>query len=338
MSPFTSNFDGEDANGIVEKHPHISVMLREVMDAIQPMQGGLYLDVTLGWGGHSEALLEAGGHVVGCDQDPAALAAASDRLARFGDRFRPIKASFSELLSILSQQNLGPFHGIVADLGVSSPQLDQASRGMSFRMEGPLDMRMDPTRGETAAELIRRVSVEELANIFYYFGEERRSRSIARCVKQSDDRGELVTTLDLRRAIIRAVGPSRTGGVDPATRSFQGLRIAVNRELDEIEGLLFEAPRMLVPGGILSVISFHSLEDRLVKHALKDLVCWEVLSKKPIYAGEEELVQNPRSRSAKLRSARLITTPLTTARLLEESPSSSSRLRARLRQGIEGDE
>lgn len=317
---------------------HVSVMLREVIDAIAPRLDGLYLDVTLGWGGHSEALLEAGGRVVGCDRDPAALAAASERLARFGDRFRPIKSSFSRLPSVLSELGLGPFDGLVADLGVSSPQLDQASRGMSFRAEGPLDMRMDPTQGETAAELIQRVSADDLADIFFYFGEERRARRIARCVKQAAERGELETTLDLRRAVVRAVGPQRVGGVDPATRSFQGLRIAVNEELDEIDKLLSQAPLLLRTGAIMSVISFHSLEDRPVKRAFLDRACWEPLTKKPVCPSEEECVLNPRARSAKLRSARLITTPLTTARLLDESPSSSSRLRARLRQGTEGGE
>jgi 16S rRNA (cytosine1402-N4)-methyltransferase len=317
--------------------PHISVMLREVTGALCPRAGGLYLDVTLGWGGHSEALLEAGARVVGCDRDPAALSAASARLARFGDRFRPVKACFSELPATLRELNLGLFDGLVADLGVSSPQLDEPLRGMSFRSEGPLDMRMDPTRGETAAELIHRLSADDLADIFFYFGEERRARRIARCVKQADERGELHTTLDLRRAVVRAVGPQRVGGVDPATRSFQGLRIAVNRELDEIEALLSQAPLLLNAGAIMSVISFHSLEDRLVKRAFLDRACWEPLTKKPLPPSEEECVANPRARSAKLRSARLITTPITTARLLDEPPSSSGRLRARLRQSEGGE-
>jgi len=315
---------------------HVSVMLREVMEAIAPRPGGLYLDVTLGWGGHSEALLSAGARVVGCDRDPAALAAASERLARFGDQFRPVKASFSELGEALA--GLGPFDGMVADLGVSSPQIDVADRGMSFRAEGPLDMRMDPTKGETAAELIERLSADDLADVLFYLGEERRARRIARCVKQADERGELKTTLDLRRAVVRAVGPQRVGGVDPATRSFQGIRIAVNRELDEIESLMAQAPRFLGAGAVMSVISFHSLEDRIIKRALLDRACWEPLTKKPLCPTDEECVLNPRSRSAKLRSARLVTTPLTTARLMDDSPSSSSRLRARLRQGAEGDE
>jgi 16S rRNA (cytosine1402-N4)-methyltransferase len=317
---------------------HVSVLLREVVEAIAPRPGGLYLDVTLGWGGHSEALLEAGARVVGCDRDPAALEAAGARLARFGDRFRPVKACFSELPAVLGGLGLGLFDGLVADLGVSSPQLDEPGRGMSFRAEGPLDMRMDPTRGETAAEMIRRLSADDLADIFFYLGEERRARRIARCVKQADERGELETTLDLRRAVVRAVGPQRVGGVDPATRSFQGLRIAVNRELDEIESLLTHAPLLLQAGAVASVISFHSLEDRLVKRAFLDRACWEPLTKKPLVPGDEECVANPRARSAKLRSARLITTPTTTARILDESPSSSSRLRARLRQGAEGGE
>src|SRR5262249_29856117 len=157
--------------------------------------------------------------------------------------------------------------GIVADLGVSSPQLDDPSRGMSFRAEGPLDMRMGDTEGETALELIGRLSSDELADIIYHFGDERRSRRIARCVHQADKAGELKTTLDLRRGVVRAVGPARVGGVDPATRTFQALRIAVNHEMDELGALLHVAPRVLLPGAPLAIISFHSLEDRLVKRA-----------------------------------------------------------------------
>ncbi|RYE90279.1 MAG: 16S rRNA (cytosine(1402)-N(4))-methyltransferase RsmH [Myxococcales bacterium] len=315
---------------------HVTVLRNEVVEALSPRQGGLYLDVTLGGGGHSEALLEAGARVVGCDRDPAALAAASERLAVFGDRFQAVKSTFSELTLTLGA--LGPFDGVVADLGVSSPQLDDPSRGMSFRSEGPLDMRMDPTRGETVGEMISRLSADDLADVLYYLGDERRSRRIARCVKQADDRGELQTTLDLRRAVVRAVGPQRVGGVDPATRSFQALRIAVNRELDELETLLVAIPSLLGVGAVASLISFHSLEDRIVKRAFQERSCWEPLTKKPLTPTDEECVANPRSRSAKLRSARLMTTPMTTARLLDEAPSSSNRIRVKIRAGAEGDE
>jgi len=175
---------------------------------------------------------------------------------------------------------------------------------MSFRSEGPLDMRMDSSSGETALDLIDRLDDDELADVIYKYGEERRSRRVARCIKQARAAGDLATTLDLRRAVVRAVGPARHGGVDPATRTFQALRIAVNGELDELSRLLDAAPRVVAPGGVLAVISFHSLEDRLVKRALRERATWQPLTKKPIVPGDEETADNPRSRSAKLRAAR----------------------------------
>jgi 16S rRNA (cytosine1402-N4)-methyltransferase len=186
---------------------------------------------------------------------------------------------------------------------LSSQQLADAERGMSFRSSGPLDMRMDPTRGETALELIERLSQDELANVIYELGEERRSRRVARCIKQAFEAGELKDTLELRRAVVRAVGPRRLGGVDPATRTFQALRIAVNGELDQLVSLLGVAKSLLAPGGIAAIISFHSLEDRLVKRAFLDRSSWHRLNKKPVLAGETELAENPRARSAKLRAA-----------------------------------
>jgi 16S rRNA (cytosine1402-N4)-methyltransferase len=177
---------------------------------------------------------------------------------------------------------------------------------MSFRAEGPLDMRMDPTHGETALDLIDRLDDDELADLVYRFGEERRSRRIARCIKQARDAGELATTLDLRRAVVRAVGPARIGGVDPATRTFQALRIAVNGELDELAALLALAPRVVRPGGVVAILSFHSLEDRLAKRALRDRALWQPLSKKPLVPSDEEIADNPRARSAKLRAARRV--------------------------------
>jgi 16S rRNA (cytosine1402-N4)-methyltransferase len=186
---------------------------------------------------------------------------------------------------------------------VSSPQVDDPSRGMSFRTEGPLDMRMGDLGGETALELIERLDGDELANIIYQYGDERRSRRIARCIMQALGAGELRTTLDLRRAVVRAVGPARIGGVDPATRTFQALRIAVNRELDELSALLANAPGLLAPGGALAIISFHSLEDRLVKRAFLDRAVWQRRTVKPLVPDRAETEQNPRSRSAKLRAA-----------------------------------
>lgn len=285
---------------------HVTVMRDEVVAALSPRAGGVYLDVTVGGGGHSAALLEAsaGARVIAFDRDPAAIEAATDRLRPFAARATLVRARFSEVAAALQALNVSYVDGLVADLGVSSPQLDHAERGMSFRKEGPLDMRMDPTEGETALELIERMSQEELANVIFQLGEERRSRRVARCVKQAAEAGELCSTTDLRRAVLRATGPRRVGGIDPATRTFQALRLAVNRELDELARLLEVAPRLLRPGGVAVFISFHSLEDRLVKRAFQQGALWERLAKKPRVASSTEQEENPRSRSAKLRAAR----------------------------------
>jgi 16S rRNA (cytosine1402-N4)-methyltransferase len=287
---------------------HTSVMLEQVLDAIAPRAGGVYLDVTVGGAGHSQALLERsqGARLIAFDRDPSAVRTAEERLARFGARATVVHASFSEIEEYLVSERIEGVDGIIADLGVSSPQLDEAERGMSFRFEGPLDMRMDPTSGETALEAIERLSQDELADAIYHYGEEHRSRRVARCVKQALEAGELNTTLDLRRAVVRAVGPRRQHGMDPATRTFQALRILVNRELDELEALLGAAPQLVKPGGVAAVMSFHSLEDRLVKRAFAERATWERLSKKPLTADQVELASNPRARSAKLRAARRI--------------------------------
>jgi len=210
---------------------------------------------------------------------------------------------WGELAEQLDGLGVGHVDGVVADLGVSSPQLENAERGMSFRREGPIDMRMDPEVGETALDLIARSSDDELANVIYQFGDERRSRRIARSLKRALASGELRTTLDLRRAIVRAVGPDRVGGVDPATRTFQALRIAVNDELEHLRGLLASLGAVVDEGGVVAIVSFHSLEDRLVKRALVAPE-WLPLSKKPIVPTDEECAQNSRARSAKLRAAR----------------------------------
>lgn len=287
-------------------YSHVTVMRDEAASALAPVDGGVYLDLTLGGGGHSEAILAScpGARVFGFDRDPAALAAASARLAPFGERFTAAKATFSEAAAVLAGLGITAVDGLLADLGVSSPQIDDPQRGMSFRTEGPLDMRMDPTSGETAEELIARLEVDELADVIFYYGDERRSRRIARCVKQASDGGELTSTLALRKAVVRAVGPARIGGVDPATRTFQALRIAVNRELDELTTLLELAPTLVKVGGILAIISFHSLEDRKVKVATKDRAIWAPLTKKPQIPTDAETAENPRARSAKLRAAR----------------------------------
>jgi 16S rRNA (cytosine1402-N4)-methyltransferase len=271
---------------------------------LAPRAGGLYVDATVGGGGHAEAILEVPGtHVVGLDRDAGALALASARLSRFGDRVRLLHGRFGDLLEHLASIDVAQVDGLVADVGLSSVQLDDAARGMSFRAEGPLDMRMDRSAGETALDLIDRLDDDALADVIYRYGEERRSRRVARCIKQALAAGDLHTTLDLRRAVVRAVGPARHGGVDPATRTFQALRIAVNGELDELERLLAAAALAVAPGGVLAVISFHSLEDRLVKRAVRDRATWRPITKKPIVPSDEETTDNPRARSAKLRAA-----------------------------------
>jgi 16S rRNA (cytosine1402-N4)-methyltransferase len=294
----------------VKRFEHTTVMRGEVVRAIAPRAGEVYVDVTLGAGGHTVALLEAEpkARIVGIDRDPIAIAAAEERLAPVADRVALAHATFSQLREKLDALGIPSVDGVVADLGVSSPQLDDAARGMSFRREGPIDMRMDPENGETALELIARLDDDELADVVYRYGEERRSRRIARSIKKALAAGELRTTLDLRRAVVRAVGPARVGGLDPATRTFQALRIAVNRELEQLELLLASLPHIVAEGGVAAIIAFHSLEDRLVKRAFAG-GDWAPLTKKPQVASDEECAQNARARSAKLRTARRVAHP-----------------------------
>jgi 16S rRNA (cytosine1402-N4)-methyltransferase len=298
--------DDFDEVSDVKRFEHTTVMRDEVVRALAPRPAGIYVDATLGAGGHTVALLEAEpkARIVGIDRDPAAIQVAGERLAPVADRLTLVHSTFAGIRAALDTLGIDRIDGLVADLGVSSPQLDDAERGMSFRREGPIDMRMG-TEGETALEMIDRLSDEELANVIYEYGDERRSRRIARSIKKMLAAGELRTTLDLRRAVVRAVGPARIGGVDPATRTFQALRIGVNRELEELEGILAALPDVMAEGGVASFISFHSLEDRLVKRAFAGGP-WGLLSKKPTTPTDEECAQNPRARSAKLRAARWI--------------------------------
>lgn len=285
---------------------HRTVLLRETLDALEPRDGGVYADATLGGGGHAEAILERSsptGRLLGLDRDPAALAAARARLSRFGARATLVHGEFAHLARLLAEAGAPRVDGLVADLGVSSPQLDDAARGFSFREDGPLDMRMDPSGGSTAAELVARLDAEELADVIFELGEERRSRRIARAIKDADARGELHTTDDLKRAVARAVG-GRRGRIDPATRTFQALRIAVNSEIEQLDALVRDLPEVLEDGGVAAIISFHSLEDRVVKRAFRADARLSPLTKKPVVAGEDERRDNPRSRSAKLRAAR----------------------------------
>ncbi len=286
---------------------HVTVLREETVEALAPRSGGLYADATLGGGGHAEAILERSapdGRVIGVDRDEAALAAARRRLARFGDRVTFVHDEFGRLRRVLGDLGVSRVDGVVADVGVSSPQLDDPARGFSFRGDGPLDMRMDRSRGETARELIARLDAEALADVIYELGEERRSRAIARSIKEAEARGELRTTGDLAAAVHRVM--RRRGRIDPATRTFQALRIAVNRELDQLREFVEAVPELLADGAVVAVISFHSLEDRIVKRAFRDDGRLRPLTKKPLRPREEELARNPRARPAKLRAARRV--------------------------------
>jgi 16S rRNA (cytosine1402-N4)-methyltransferase len=290
----------------MEQFNHASVMLRETLDALRPRSGGLYADATAGGGGHSQAILEASapdGRILALDRDPAAVSEVRRRLATYGDRALVVHGEYSELGPILREHGAERVDGLVADLGVSSPQLDTPERGFSLRADGPLDMRMDTSQGEPLLELLAHISSEELADILYRFGEERKSRAIARSILRARDAGELATTADLRRAVVRTSGPRRQGRIDPATRTFQALRIAVNRELDHLESLLSALPELLDDGAVAAIISFHSLEDRLVKHAFRNEHRLQPTTKRPLVPSEDEQAQNPRARSAKLRAA-----------------------------------
>lgn len=282
------------------------------MDLLNPSEGRVIVDGTLGGGGHSEALLERGATVVGIDRDPSALAAARARLERFGDRFRAVQGRFGDVARLVD----GPVDGLLLDLGVSSPQLDRADRGFSFMQDGPLDMRMGDD-GETAAQLIERVSERELADLIYELGEERFSRSIARELKARSPKTTAEAVEAVKAAVPRKAWPR---DIHVATRTFQALRLAVNDELGQLDEALAAIPKLLRPGGRAAIISFHSLEDRKVKQAFRAL-CGEApddlprglpvvrevkadftaLTKKPLIAGEEELSNNPRARSARLR-------------------------------------
>jgi len=287
---------------------HTPVLLDEVLEQLDPKTGGVYADVTLGGGGHAKAILERSapdGRLIGTDRDPSALEAAGAALSDFGDRATLRKARIGDLANVLASLEIENVDGVLADLGVSSVQLDRAERGFSFAKDGPIDMRMDPTEGETALELIGRSDAEELANLIYRYGEEHRSRKIARSLRRAYEEGELETTGDLQHAVRRATG-RRRGRIDSATKTFQALRIAVNDELGELEALLEQAPELLRIGGVVAVISFHSLEDRMVKHAFRDSAQLSPLTKRPIIASDRERENNPRSRSAKLRAARRV--------------------------------
>jgi 16S rRNA (cytosine1402-N4)-methyltransferase len=289
---------------------HVPVLLKEAMDFLRVRPGGTYVDCTLGMGGHAEAIFQQlgpSGQLLGFDRDTEALALAKKRLERTRERMpsgAPRLELIGEAFSAVSRHIApGSVDGMLADFGVSSLQLDEARRGFSFQAEGPLDMRMDPRSGPTAEQVVNEASERELADLIYEFGEERRSRTVARAIVRGRP---ITTTRQLARIVASAVPPMKNSPIHPATRTFQALRIYVNRELDEIRALLEAAPRLLKPSGRLVVISFHSLEDRIAKDSLRNGAkqgIWTVLTKKPVTAGEEEIERNPRSRSAKLRAA-----------------------------------
>lgn len=286
---------------------HVSVLLNEVLEALQPQPGQHIVDGTLGGGGHTRAIaakVGPEGAVLAIDRDPAAIAAAEANL-----RGLPVllaHASYRELPELLREVNWPPVDGVVLDLGLSSDQLADRERGFSFDADGPLDLRFDPTVGEPAARLVNQLKVENLANLIYELGEERYSRRVARAIAEAREQAPIRTAAELAAIVRRVVPKSRHERIDPATRTFQALRIAVNDELGALHDILQSLPHCVRPGGRVAIISFHSLEDRMVKQAFRDDARYHVITRRPITASEEELAANPRSRSAKLRVAEIV--------------------------------
>jgi len=284
-------------------------LLDEVRTLLQPERGGVFVDCTVGLGGHARMLLEGGAtRLIGIDRDTDALALARTALGGFGDRVTLVHADYREIADVLDAQGVTAVAGLLADFGVSSMQLDAEGRGFSFRRDEPLDMRMDRTAGETAADMIDRVDETELADAIYQFGEERRSRQVARAIVTARQHGRIETTGRLAEIVRRAVAARGWQRIDPATRTFQALRIWVNRELDGLDSFIGRAASRLQVDGRMALIAFHSLEDRVVKHTLRDLAggdeaVLKVLTKHPVVAGQAEAAANPRARSAKLRAA-----------------------------------
>jgi 16S rRNA (cytosine1402-N4)-methyltransferase len=305
---------------------HLPVMLAEALAALNATSGGLFIDATLGMGGHSEGILQASPHnrVIGFDRDAEAMALAEQRLATFGDRFTAVHADYRQLKSLLLEKGISSVNGIIADLGLSSYQLDTPERGFSFRFtdEAPLDMRMDRGEPTTAADLVNHLSERELADLIFAFGEERAARRIARRIVQARTKVPLRTTRQLADLVIAVAHPKGHWKIHPATKTFQALRIAVNRELEGLEQFVADAIDLLALDARLVVITFHSLEDRLIKQALKfqsghcvcppqlpDCRCGtarrvELLTSKSAQPRESEVRTNPRARSAKLRACR----------------------------------
>ena len=283
-------------------------MTREVVAFLRPERGGVFVDCTVGMGGHARTLLEAGAKkVIGLDRDPQALAIAATTLSSYGDRVELVHSDYRAIASVLDARGIDRVDGTLTDMGMSSYQLEAEGRGFSFQRDDPLDMRMDTTTGATAAELLRDAQESDIADAIYRFGEERFSRRIARAIVQVRESSPLETTAQLAAIVRRAVPKRGFSRIDPATRTFQALRIWVNQELENIDEFLRTVARRLHTNARLVVMTFHSLEDRIVKHTLRALAqaegCIKVLTKKPVTPQPDELERNPRARSAKLRAA-----------------------------------
>ena len=316
---------------------HIPVLGRQAIEMLAPRAGGVYVDATFGAGGYSRAILDvAGTRVIGIDRDRSAIAGGFDLVDRSGGRLTLVEDRFSNLAEVCAAQGISAVDGVVMDVGVSSMQLDQAERGFSFRLSGPLDMRMGHD-GPTAADVIAKASEADLANIIYIFGEERHSRAVARAIVAARKEAPVATTRALADLVSKVVR-SKPGEIHPATRTFQGLRIFVNGELDELHLALAAAERVLKPGGRLVVVSFHSLEDRIVKNFLTErgkagggsrhlpelaqaAPSFAILTKRPVVADDQEVSANPRARSAKLRAAERTEAPAHQAASLPDWPT-----------------
>ncbi len=295
------------ADMVTSKDVHIPVLFQEVLEQLRPCSSGCYVDGTLGLGGHTKFILEESapaGRVLGFEWDAQAAEFAAKRLVRFGGRFQLIHSSYADIIDECHQHEQEQVDGILVDLGVSSLQLDNLERGFSFRGDAPLDMRMDSRREVTAAQLVNSLHQEDLADIFFNYGEERQARRVARFIAEARIEEPVITTRQLAdivgQAIPRKYHPKK---IHVATKVFQALRIAVNRELDNLVRLLADGPRLLKPGGRICIITFHSLEDRIVKQAFAKNLCCKVLTRKPVLPTAAEMRDNPRSRSAKLRVA-----------------------------------
>lgn len=301
---------------------HQPVMPVEALAALDAGKGGLFIDATLGLGGHTELILRSSpqSRVIGIDRDAEAIALAKERLSEFGERFEAVKSDYRQIKTVLGEREIQSVAGVLADLGVSSFQFDEAERGFSFKSDSPLDMRMDRSEGLTAADLVNSLSERELADLIFEFGEERSSRRIARLIVAERAKAAIKTTAQLASLVVKAVNQPGHWRIHPATKTFQALRIAVNRELDELDQFVADAVDLLAVGGRLVVITFHSLEDRIIKQALKfqsghcvcpqsQPVCQcgatkrvEVMTRKAMQPTEAEIAANPRARSAKLRA------------------------------------